>query len=755
MSVQATSSPRMSADARGRRLESWKEIAAYLGRDVTTVRRWEKREGLPVYRLLHSRLGSVYAYTLELDAWRDERASTVAKPDTRPVLEVVRDGSQTSGVAAGAAPAVSTTSTPEEVVHERVGGAIKHHWPSIVGGSVVILVIALGTFFYSHRGPKLTEKDSVVLADFVNSTGDSVFDGSLREALAAKLDESPYFNIASDAAIQQTLRLMKQRTDTPLTPELAREVCQRGVSGAVLAGTISGIGNKYVLTLDAINCDSGASLARIEADADGKDNVLPALDKLASSLRGRLGESLSSVEKFNRPIEQVTTSSLEALKSYSLGRSAFGKLENSFSVSFFQRATTLDPNFAMAYAVLGVTYANLGEGALARENAAKAYELRDRVSEREKLYIDTHYWEFVTGDLNKAAEVYQLWQEMYPRDFNPWNNLGVIYREIGQQENAERQFLGVLRISPDNVRALSNLGLIFRMENRFEDSKSILQKRVNQVPGSSSLHGDLGMTAFAMNDRAGMQQQIEWLKTNGHEDEALLLEASLKAFLGKLRESRMLVDYFISIAQQKRFNGLAASAAAQEANFEALFGDIQQSRTYAERAISFQPDEAEPGAVQALALSGRSARAELLLDQVVKNHPDDTLLNGIAVPVTRAILAMVRNNPEQALTILEPVQQYRLAPESNYLYARGLAYLQVKQGKEAAVEFQTILDHRGLFSLSPIYPLAHLGLARAYVLQGDAVRARAVYQDFLTLWKDADPDVPILIAAKAEYAKLQ
>lgn len=546
-------------------------------------------------------------------------------------------------------------------------GAIKRRWSSIVGGTVVIVAIVVGTFFYFHHRPKLTEKDSVVLADFVNSTGDPVFDGSLREALAAKLDESPYFNIVSDATIQQTLRLMKQSPDTSLTPELAREVCQRGVSGAVLAGTISGIGNKYALTLNAINCESGASLARIEAEADGKDNVLPALGKLASSMRGRLGESLATVEKFNRPSEQLTTSSLEALKAYSLGRSAFSKLDFSSSVPFFQRATMLDPNFAMAYAVLGAAYGNLGEGTLSRENATKAFALHDRVSEREKLYIDTHYCDSATRDLNKAAEVYQLWEQIYPRDFNPWNNLGVLYRDLGQPEKAEQQFLGALRIRSDNVIALSNLGLIFRMENRFEESKSILQKEVNQVPSSSSLHAGLGVTAFAKNDRAEMQQQIEWLNANEHEDEALQLEASSEAFLGKLRESRMLVDHFISIAQQKRFNGSAASAAAEEANAEALFGNLQQGRTYANRATSFQPDDAEPGAVQALALSGQSTRAEMLLDQVVKKHPYDTLLNGIEVPVTRAILAMARNKASQALTILEPVQQYRLAPESIYL----------------------------------------------------------------------------------------
>jgi DNA-binding winged helix-turn-helix (wHTH) protein/tetratricopeptide (TPR) repeat protein len=692
--------------------------------------------------------------------------SPAANADPRGLATPAATGPQASAVATGAAPAISTTSTPKEAVHELAQGAIKRRWLPIVGGAVVIVVIAVGTFSYFHRGPKLTEKDSIVLADFVNFTGDPVFDGSLREALAAKLDESPYFNIVPDAAIKQTLRLMKQRTDMPLTPELAREVCQRGVSGAVLGrgvsgavlgGTISSIGNKYALTLRAMNCESGASLARIEVDADGKDNVLRALDKLASSMRGRLGESLASIEKFNMPIYQVTTSSLEALKAYSLGRRALSKVDFSSCVPFFQRAIVLDPNFAMAYAMLAAAYSNLEEDALSRENATRAFALHDSASEREKLYIDAHYYGMATGDLNKAAEVYQLWQQMYPRDSTPGNNLGTVYRDLGQLENAEQQFRNTPRysIGTRSPFALTNLGDVYAMENRFDEAESVLEEGVREFPTASSFHVSLGLVAFARNDVAGMQRQVEWLRTTGREDEALLLEASPEAFLGKLRRSRKLVDQIISIAQQKRANGRAASAATREANAEALFGDLQQGRTYADRAISFQPDDAESGAVQALALSGESARAEMLLNQAVKKHPDDTLLNGIAFPVTRAILAMVRHDPKQALTILEPVQRYRLAPDSIYLYLRGLAYLQVKQGKEAAVEFQTILDHRGLFAFSPTYPLAQLGLARAYALQGDTVKARAAYKDFLTLWKDADTDVPILKQTKAEYAKLQ
>lgn len=676
-----------------------------------------------------------------------------------------------TGSLAGATPPIATGSAltgssrpiSEEPVRQPPQRTTRWRRLVLAGGTLAIVVLAAGTFFYFPRRPKLTEKDSVVLADFVNSTGDPVFDGSLREALAAKLDESPYFNVVSDAALKQTLRLMKQPVDAHLTPELAREVCQRGVSGAVLVGTISSIGNKYVLTLNAMNCVSGASLARIEADADGKDNILAALGKLASSMRGRLGETLASVEKFNSPVEQVTTGSLEALKAYALGRSAFGRTDFSACVPFFQRATTLDPNFAMAYAVLAAAYANLGEAALAQKNATKAFALHDRVSERERLYIDTHYYDLATGDFNKAAEVYLLWEKMYPRDANPWNNLGVLYRDMGQQQNAEQQLLGDLRLDPGDDNAFNTLGQVYRAEGRFEESRSVLQKAVTQMPSSPYYRSDLAVTAFAMNDRVEILRQVAWLNNNAHEDEALLLDASPGVLLGKLKESRRLTDRIISNAQQKRAIGWAVSAVAQQANAEALFGELQQARSYAERAISFQPDDPEPAAVQALALSGQLVRAERFLDELAKKHPDDTLLNGIEFPVARAILAMARHDAGRALTILEPVERYRLAPDSAtyaggyppiHLYLRGLAYLQVKQGKEAAVEFQTILDHPGLYTFSPTYPLAELGLARARALQGDVDGARTAYKAFFTFWKDADPDIPVLIAAQAEYTNL-
>jgi len=630
----------------------------------------------------------------------------------------------------------------------------------LVAGGLLVLAIAATAFFYFHRGPKLTEKDSLVLADFVNTTGDALFDGSLREALSAKLAESPYLNIVSDAVIRQTMKFMEQKSDARITTELARQVCTRSSGKAVLAGTISSIGNQYALTLDAVTCDSGTSLARTGADAEGKDKVLRALGKLASEMRGKLGESLGSIEKFNTPIEQATTGSLEALKAYSLGVLALTSGDDTRSIPLLQRAIALDANFAMAYATLGTAYSNVRDNKLSIEYASKAFELRDRVSEREKLYIDSHYYHFVAGDLNKVAETYQLWEQTYPRDTVPWTNLGLIYGEFGQQENAIEQYLGALRVDPNNGIAREDLGDSYRMQGRFAEAQSVYNKGLAQFPGSPGFYSSLAVNAFVQGDTAGMRSHLDWLAKRGLEQMSLTLEARAAEFSGQLEKSRRLLDQRFPLGQQKTSNGAAAMSLAHHASVESFYGEIQQARAWAERAISLRPDDPPPAAIDAMVLCGQLARAEKLLDQAAKLHPDDTLLNAIIFPATRANLALGRNDAQQALSLLQPVQKYRLATDSpgrmkHYLYFSGLAYLEAKQGKEAVAEFQTMLDQRGGHPFSPSYPLAALGLARARVLQGDTAGARTAYQNFLAMWKDADSDIPILLAAKSEYAKLR
>jgi tetratricopeptide (TPR) repeat protein len=596
-----------------------------------------------------------------------------------------------------------------------------------------------------------------VLADFVNTTGDAVFDGSLREALSAKLAESPFLNIVSDTAIRQTMKFMEQKSDARITTELARQVCTRTGSKAVLAGTISGIGNQYALTLDAVTCDSGTSLARAGADAEGKDKVLRALGKLASEMRGKLGESLGSIQKFDTPIEQATTASLDALKAYSLGVIALTSGDDPRCIPLLEHAIGLDPNFAMAYATLGTSYSNLRDNKLSREYASKAFALRDRVSEREKLYIDSHYYQFVAADLNKAAETYQLWEQTYPRDTVPWTNLGLIYGEFGQQESAIEQYLGTLRVDPNNGIALENLGDSYRMQGRYAEAQSVFEKGLAKFPGSPGLHTSLAVNAFVQGDIAGMRSHLDSAAKKGMGPFISNMEARAAEFSGQLEKSRKLLDQRFPAGQQ--MPPIVAMTIATQANAEAMYGELQQGRAWAERAISLRPDDPPPAAIDALALCGQLARAEELLDKSAKAHPNDTLLNEIMFPVTRAIVALGRNNPQQALSILQPVRKYRLATDlpgrmKLYLYFNGLAYLQAKQPKEAAAEFQTMLDQRGGHPFSPGYPLAALGLARARALEGDTAGARTAYQNFLAMWKDADPDIPILIQARAEYAKL-
>ena len=634
--------------------------------------------------------------------------------------------------------------------------ATKNRWPLFsVAGVILIVVIAAGAYFYAHRKPMLTEKDPIVLADFVNTTGDAVFDGSLREALAAKLAESPYLNIVSNSTIQQTLRLMEQPANTRLTPEIAQQVCQRDGGRAVLEGTISGIGTQYALTLNALNCDTGASLVRVEADANGKDAVLSALGKLAAEMRGSLGESLATIQKFNVPVEMATTSSLDALKAYSLAIQTM-KLGNfPQCVPLLDHAVALDPNFAMAYATLGTVYTDMGENDLSIENMKKAFALRDRASEPEKLYLDSHYYQFVTGDLNKAEQTYELWQQTYPRDIIPRINLGNLYTQMGQFDKAAQACLEALRIDSSNAIAAGLLGQIYQFQNRFDEAKAIFQKGLAQSPSAGGYHQGLWTIAFIQEDAAGMQEQVQWAKSNGTEANLAPLEASTDMVLGQFAKSKAIFEQFIPLAIQRHLNDQAASAMAGIAGAEALYGYTQQARTDAEKAISLDPENPPPGAVDVLAVTGDSARAEKILDQLAKKNPQDTLLNAIDLPIIRALVALSSGKTQEALMILKPAEQYRLAPGHEYSYVLGMVNLRAKDGKSAAAEFQFILDHHGAFAFDVVYPLARLGLARARVLEGDQSGARTAYQDFLAFWKNADPDIPVLKQARAEYAKLQ
>ena len=654
-----------------------------------------------------------------------------------------------TGVAAAAATQASG-SAPS------VGAVAARRWPFYgLIGLIVLIAIAAGGYFYMHRKPMLTTKDSIVLADFVNTTGDAVFDGSLREALAAELAESPYLNVVSDSSVQQTLHFMEQQPNARLTPDLAQQVCQRDGSRAVLDGTIAGIGDQYALTLAALNCETGTSLASVEANANGKNSVLPALGQLASKMRSKLGESLATIQKFDVPVEMATTSSLDALKAYSLGRKDLDMGYNTSAVPPLQQAVSLDPNFAMAYATLATVYSNINNGnsnSQTMDNMKKAFALRDRVSERERLYIDSHYYEFAEDDLGKAEQTYLLWEQTYPRDEVPWINLGNVYRQMGRGEGAIQQESMAVELNPSSVIALSQLTNAYIMTSRFDEAEAVAQRGLAKTPKNPTYHGLRWQIAFLRGDAATQKSEMDWLHSNDVSAAgADRLQSFGDMFRGRLTEGEKLFAQEIAATSSK---SQVANILDFQAGVECEYGDTTAGRADAQKALTVGSPARDSSVAGAFAICGDVARSETSIAAVAKASPQDWLLNNVSLPIVRAIVALDRNDPQRALALLQPEEPYRLAPGSDYLYVSGLANLQAKKGSEAAADFQTVLNNPGLYSFDPTYPLAYVGLARAKMLEGDTAGARTAYQDFFAFWKDADPNIPILVQAKAEYAKL-
>jgi eukaryotic-like serine/threonine-protein kinase len=637
-------------------------------------------------------------------------------------------------------------------------------WKIIVPSGIVVLILGIcGWLFYSRKTHALNATDTIVLADFTNTTGDAVFDGALRRGLAVQLEQSPFLSLVSDQRIQQTLQMMNQSSDARLTPEIARVVCQRAGSAAVLDGSISQIGTQYSLIVKAVNCSNGGTLASAESQASDKNHVLEALGKVATDMRGKLGESLSTVAKLDTPLEQATTPSLEALQAYSLGwRTMMGKADFAAAVPLFQRAIRLEPNFAMAYASLGTNYYNLGETRQGAENIRKAYELRERVSEREKLYIESHYYAFVTGDLEKARQSYDLWAQTYPRDFIPRNNLTSIYNSLGQYERAFEEAREALSLSPDN-NTYSNLVIGYMNLNRLEEAQATAKVAQTKNLDSPGLRIDLYQLAFLQNDTAGTARQVEWSTGQPGVEEVLLAdEADTAAYSGRLAKAREFTRQAVASAEHAEEKETAAAYEADAAVREALFGNYREARERANAALALSTGrDVQNAAALALAFARDVAQAQALAEDLAKRFPDDTLVQFNYLPTIRAQLALSRNKFSNAIEALKAAAPYESGSGNGVVAAvlypahvRGEAFLAAHQGSNAAAEFQKILDHWAIVFNEPIGALAHLGLARAYVMQGDAVKARAAYREFLTLWKDADPDISILVAAKAEYAKL-
>jgi DNA-binding winged helix-turn-helix (wHTH) protein/tetratricopeptide (TPR) repeat protein len=627
--------------------------------------------------------------------------------------------------------------------------------------SVLLLIVAAGigiAFRTLGHAKVLTEKDTIVLADFANTTGDPVFDGTLRQGLFVQLEQSPFLSMISEGRIQHTLKMMGQPADAKLTPAIAREVCQRTSSAAVLDGSIAQIGTRYLLTLEAVNCLNGDSLASSEAEASDKNGALDALGKTASAMRNKLGESLRTVRKFDTPLEQATTPSLEALKAYSLGRKASAGSEWDAAVPFYQRAIRLDPNFAMAYARLGNCYRLMGEPTLAAENNRKAYELREGVSDLEKFYIESHYYQGTTGELEKARQVYELWAQSYPRDWGRASAEVAVSDMLGQHDEELVQSRDSFRLNP-NGGAYMDLLYSYLKLNRLTEAQSTFEEAAAKKFDSPSIRYDVYQLRFLQNDAAGMSQQVAWGTGKlGVEATFLGLEANTAAYSGRLGRARDLSRQAVISAKRAAEPEKAAECEADAAIREALFGNAAEARERAADALGLSNSwYVQSLAALALTFAGDAVGARTLADDLANRFPDHTIVQSYYLPSIRAGLALSHDDPSGAIEILQAAVPYELSGDGALYpaYVRGEAYLAAHKGNEAAAEFQKIRDHPGIVVNSPIGALADLGLGRAYALQGEIPKAKAAYQDFLTLWKDADPDIPVLQKAKAEYAKLQ
>jgi DNA-binding winged helix-turn-helix (wHTH) protein/predicted Zn-dependent protease len=633
----------------------------------------------------------------------------------------------------------------------------------ILAAAIVLFGLSGSAWWlFSRKAPTLTEKDSIVLADFANATGDPVFDGTLRQGLLVQLEQSPLLSIVSGEQIQETLERMGQKPNAKLTAEIAREVCQRTSSVAVLDGLIAQIGSRYQLTLRAINCADGKSIASAEVLANDKNRVLDALGIASLDIRKKLGESLSSIQKYDAPLPQVTTPSLDALRAFSLS-ATLPKQGVDSGLPFLKRAVELDPHFAVAYVQLSDAYDAVGENELASEYAQKAFDNREQASQRERLQIDATYYSATLGDTDRELSVYAVWQQMYPRDPGPWVDSSDTRNSLGDYEHALQEAGQAIRLAPNSYVPYMNAGRALLCLNRWEEADELARRALARGIDATALHLLLYQIAFLENNEKEMRAQLAPVLATPDSGGALALfaQSGTEAYLGRLRGSLEFSSEGVKIARSARFNDLAAQARIADSLREAEFGDSGRARQAAATALTISSGRTAKLLVAlALARSGDVPRAQALADELEKRFPSDTRMKNYWLPTIRASIELDRGNPAKALAVLRDVS-YELS-DARYLvgnlypvYVRGEAYLGTHQGREAAAEFQKFLDHKGIALNSVLGSLARLGLARAYLLQDDKMKAREAYQDFLALWKGADPDIPILKQAKAEYANVQ
>jgi serine/threonine protein kinase/Tfp pilus assembly protein PilF len=674
--------------------------------------------------------------------------------DIRTDLQRLKRDSESGRSPAASSDAMAVTAAP-------AARAVKF-W-KIAIPVLLVALIAGGLDYLSHQRKRLTDKDTIVLADFSNSTGEPIFDDTLKTALSISLRQSPFLNVLSDNEVAKTLQQMTRPASTKLTPEVASELCLRAASKAYLAGSIASLGNEFVLGLKAVNCQTGDTLAEEQVTAASKEKVLDALGKAATKLRGQLGESLVTVQKFDVPLYQATTSSLEALKAYSRGAAADRATGDADALPFFKEAVELDPNFAGARLSLGMSYLNLALPSLGAENLRIAYDLRDRVSEREKYRISAFYYHYVIGDVDKAIQTYQLWAQSYPRDTNARLNLGFLYANLGRLNDAVAVNEDLLRVDPNDAWAYVDLASAYLSLNRFDNVRTTIERAQAHKVDRSLLHQAAYFVCFLNDDVNGMEREVAWSQSRPID------EAGFRAILSDTE------SYYGRVAKAREFTRRAADSAtradrvaeaalwkANAALRESEVGDSATAKQLVTDALVLWHG-GEVGIISALTLAriGDSNRAEDILVEAQNTQPNNAFLKRYWLPTIKAIIEAKRGRAEQALVYLEAAEPYELGDAGtsiNFLYpayVRGQAYLLADNGRAAAAEFQKLLDHRGIVLNFVTGALAHLQLARAYTMTGDTAKAKSSYQDFLTLWKDADPDIPILKEAKAEYAKLQ
>lgn len=697
-----------------------------------------------------------YRFVAQVREVADRDAAVVVEKRTRATISVgeAAGGGEAARIEAGRA----QTLLPGEA---KVGRGRKPGRAILLPAGLAILVAACGILLYRyyHRTPPLTDKDTILLADFDNKTGDPAFDGALKQGLAVQLEQSPFLNIFSDEKIRETLRYMGRSPDEPVTKEVGREICRRQGLKAVLAGSVLSLGSHYVIGLEAVNAQTGDVVAREQVEAENKEQMIQALGSAATKLREKLGESLQSIQRFDAPIEQATTRSLEALQAFSLGREWHSQGKYLEAIPFYKRAVELDPNFALAYNRLAAVYYNTRQLALAAEASQKAFDLRERVSEREKLYISASYYSDVTREMDKVIEVYELLKQTYPRDSSAHNNLSLQYSNVGQYEKGAEEAREALRLSPTWAPAHGNLAYALMGLNRFEEAKEVLDRAVAQKLDTLAVHANLYTIAFIQGDAAGMRQQVEWAKGRPNEYTALEWQAQAADFVGQRHKAQELYEQAAGFAEGRGLKAEAARLASINALGEMLDGNCARVEEIAAPLALTQSRAFQIRALVMLTLCGKGDRAQLLIEELEKQYPKDTFLHLAWLPTFRAAAEASRGNAARAIELLSlrTNSPYELASPLALVpsYLRGLSYLRVGAGAEAAAEFQKILDHRGVVGLSKTYALAHLWLARSAALAGDTVKSRKAYEDFFALWKDADPEVPLLREARREYESLR